>query len=96
MDEQSVHNEVGPLPHTPMIPPRTPAAPADQATLPASPMIYLAQKSTWQYKHIACHLTEAELLTDEALTQLGVEGWELTGLLPLAPVVHFYFKRRTP
>jgi hypothetical protein len=96
MYEQSVHNEVGPLPHTPMIPPRTPAAPADQTPLPAPPLIYLAQKSTWQYKQITCKLAAAELLSDETLNRLGAEGWELTGLLPIAPVVHFYFKRRTP
>ena len=92
MLDQSIQSEVGPLPNIPMIPPRAPAG-EDQPERPPQPLIYLPQKSGWRYKTVVRNRSVAELLTDQELNQLGEEGWELVGLLPLDHAVYFYFKQ---
>jgi hypothetical protein len=45
----------------------------------------------WEYREL---VREAPgLLSEAELNALGAEGWELTGVAPAGPSVHFYFKR---
>lgn len=86
-------DEVGPLPHRPMIPPLKP--PPQEPLEPNSPqpMIYLPVQQRWQYKIVTYPQTEASVPTEADLNTLGEQGWELTGVLPAGDSTHFYFKR---
>jgi hypothetical protein len=58
---------------------------------PTAPMVYVHDRTVWQYRVISRDV--AEQLSEEELNTLGKEGWELTGLLTQGGVTHFYFKR---
>ena len=61
---------------------------------------------SWEYKVYSRE--EDQLLTEEQLDELGVHGFELVGILPIAKTVivvgrtethhtvHYFFKRRKP
>jgi hypothetical protein len=56
-----------------------------------TPMVYLPEDATWEYKILACSLDD--LPGEEAMNALGADGWELTSTLNTASQVYFYFKR---
>lgn len=58
---------------------------------PITPMVYVREKTVWQYKLISRDLEHA--LSEDELNAFGKEGWELASALPQGNVVHFYFKR---
>jgi hypothetical protein len=64
-----------------------------QGTQVHSPMVYVYEKQTWQYKVIAKNTTAEELLSEEELNALGVSGWELAAVVTLRRTVLFYFKQ---
>jgi hypothetical protein len=57
------------------------------------PMIYVYEKQEWEYKVVVKDAAEKELLGEQELNVLGKTGWELTGVIPVAKKVQFYFKR---
>jgi hypothetical protein len=58
---------------------------------PRSPMVYVYERQTWEYKTIA--KPHDAQLSEEELDALGSKGWELAGIAPAAGTVIFYFKR---
>ena len=59
------------------------------------PMIYVTERTQWQYKRLTYELEKESPPTSEELTKLGAEGWELTGVLADSGVGYFYLKRPT-
>lgn len=57
------------------------------------PLVYVKEKPTWEYKQLTRNLEKAQGPIEDALNTLGKDGWELAGILPNPPMVHFYFKR---
>ena len=68
------------------IPPRSGPA-------PVTPMVYVTDKSVWEYKLLSRNLSKEEAPNEEELNKLGKEGWELAGVFTDSPFVYFYFKR---
>jgi len=86
------HNEQEYPPYRPMIPPLTP--PSDEPGVSYSqPTIYVQTSAKWHYKIIDYALHETADLAAADLDELGKEGWELAGTLPLSGKVRFFFKR---
>jgi hypothetical protein len=46
----------------------------------------------WEYKVVVREVSSG-LPSEAELNTLGIEHWELTGIVPAGLVVHFYFKR---
>jgi hypothetical protein len=63
--------------------------PTPSGPVPITPMVYVRDKTVWQYKVLTRDLVPGE----EELNALGKEGWELSGVLTHHGAVHFYFKR---
>jgi hypothetical protein len=63
--------------------------PPTSGPAPHTPMVYVRDKTVWQYKV----LTRDLVLGEEELNALGKEGWELAAVLTHHSAVHFYFKR---
>jgi len=63
--------------------------PTASGPAPHTPMVYVRDKTVWQYKV----LTRDLVLGEEELNALGKEGWELAAVLTHHSAVHFYFKR---
>ena len=59
------------------------------------PVVYVTEKTTWEYKHVSRSLSEGKAPTGEELNKLGKEGWELAGVFEESGTAHFYFKRPT-
>ena len=59
----------------------------------APPMVYVSEKTAWEYKQIARSLARDELPDEAELNALGADGWELAGILADSSSAHFYFKR---
>lgn len=57
------------------------------------PMIYVSERTAWEYKHLIRDLSEAKAPTEEELNVLGKEGWELAGVFAESGTAYFYFKR---
>jgi hypothetical protein len=57
------------------------------------PMVYVTEKSVWEYKQIIRNLAKEQALTEGELNALGSDGWELAGVFNDSPFVYFYFKR---
>lgn len=56
---------------------------------PTMPIVYVREEVQWAY-----HVVTTGTPLDEAdLTELGQDGWELTGILNQDGALHFYFKR---
>ena len=88
-----LEDEVGPLPHRPMIPPLHPPAKEPAEPVAPQPRIYLPLQQRWQYKIMTFSTSEAADLTEADLNELGDDGWELASVLPTSGSVRFYFKR---
>jgi hypothetical protein len=58
-----------------------------------TPMVYVKDKTIWEYKLLVRNLSTEESLNEEELNNVGKEGWELTGIVTNHPLVCFYFKR---
>lgn len=58
------------------------------------PMVYVKKKLVWEYKEIKRDSSTESLLSVEELNELGMDGWEMTGVIEHHPLVHFYFKRQ--
>jgi len=64
-----------------------------QTGLSHVPMVYVKEKSVWEYKQIIRNLTKEKALTEDELNAFGSDGWELTGVFTHSVDVYFYFKR---
>ena len=60
---------------------------------PVTPMVYVKDKTVWEYKLLTRNLSKEEAPTEEELNKLGKEGWELAGMYTDSPFLHFCFKR---
>ena len=67
--------------------------PLNSNAAPITPMVYVKDKTVWQYKLLVRNLSKEEALNEQELNALGKEGWELAGIFSDSPFVHFYFKR---
>jgi hypothetical protein len=56
-------------------------------------MVYVYEKQGWEYKVVSKNAADETLLSEDELNALGVSGWELVGVVPLAGKVQFFFKR---
>lgn len=79
------------------VPPLNPARPAppSPADVPAiAPMlVYVKEKSAWEYKLLTRNLSKEQAPTTEELNGWGADGWELAGVASDSPLIYFYFKR---
>lgn len=66
--------------------------PKASKSVPA-PMIYVKENLKWEYKQVIRNLETEDPLGTSELNALGVGGWELAGVISLAPNLYFYFKR---
>jgi hypothetical protein len=57
---------------------------------PPTPMIYVRDKTVWQYKLVS---RDRSGLNEDELNDLGKDGWELAAVLSHGDAAHFYFKR---
>ncbi len=57
------------------------------------PMVYVKDKTIWQYKLIVRNLSTEQAPKEDELNNLGKDGWELTGVVTNHPLIYFYFKR---
>jgi hypothetical protein len=51
-------------------------------------MVYVYEKQQWEYKVVV-----QNAMSEAQLNALGAEGWELVGVVAVAEVPQFYFKR---
>lgn len=58
-----------------------------------TPIVYVKDKTIWQYKLLTRNLAKEEAPSEEELNKVGKEGWELAGIVTDHPFVYFYFKR---
>lgn len=65
--------------------------PAPPSAPPITPIVYVNEKTVWQYKLLTRDLDKT--LSEEELNTFGKDGWELAAVLPQGNIVHFYFKR---
>lgn len=73
-----------------LIPPHTPG----QQEPIRPPMIFIEKQLKWEYKQIVRNLENEKPLDEAELNDLGKEGWEMTGVVQLPPIIYFYFKRQ--
>jgi hypothetical protein len=57
------------------------------------PMVYVTERTVWEYHVLTRDLDKAEVPTQTELNELGKARWELTGILTVASQAYFYFKR---
>jgi hypothetical protein len=57
------------------------------------PIVYVKDKTIWQYKLLIRNLGKEEAPSEEELNKVGKEGWDLAGIVTNHPFVYFYFKR---
>jgi hypothetical protein len=67
--------------------------PAQPGPAPMTPIVYVKDKTVWEYKLLTRNLSKEEAPSEEELNRLGKEAWELAGVFSDSPFVHFYFKR---
>ena len=60
---------------------------------PITPMVYVKDKTVWQYKVLTRNHSKEEALSEHELNNLGKDGWELAGVFADSPFAYFYFKR---
>jgi hypothetical protein len=58
-----------------------------------TPIVYVKDKTIWQYKRLVRNLSSEEAPTEEELNNIGKEGWELTAIVSNHPFAYFYFKK---
>lgn len=57
------------------------------------PMIYVKKSPKWEYKAATRQLPQGVHADETELNELGLEGWELVGIVYENSYTHFYFKR---
>lgn len=57
------------------------------------PYVFVQQE--WSYREVVRNLDETGAMTEADLNALGVEGWELAGILQDGRNVRYYLKRET-
>jgi hypothetical protein len=67
--------------------------PAQPGPAPITPIVYVKDKTVWEYKLLTRNLSKEEAPSEAELNRLGKEAWELAGVFADSPFVHFYFKR---
>ncbi len=68
-----------------------PDQPTTGAIVP--PMVYVTEKTIWEYKQIVRSLAKDNIPTEEELNRLGKDGWELVSTLNYSEFVYLFFKR---
>ena len=58
-----------------------------------TPIVYVKDKTIWQYKLLTRNLAKEDAPSEEELNKVGKEGWDLAGIVTYHPFVYFYFKR---
>jgi hypothetical protein len=71
-----------------------PEQPAPRGTAP--PIVYVSEKTVWQYKQITRDLAQSNIPNEDELNELGKDGWELVSAFNYANTLHMYFKRIKP
>jgi hypothetical protein len=69
---------------------RFPDQPTQRA---ATPIVYVTEKTRWEYKQVVRSLSENKFPSEEELNQLGKDGWELVTILSSSGFLYLYFKR---
>jgi len=59
-------------------------------------MVYVAEKTVWEYKQIQRDLSEGTMPTEDELNEFGKDGWELVSILNHTGFLFLYFKRVKP
>jgi hypothetical protein len=67
--------------------------PIQPSSRPVTPMVYVKDKTVWEYKVLVRNLSKEEAPSEQELNALGKEGWELAGVFSDSPFIQFYFKR---
>ena len=57
------------------------------------PMIYIKERTKWEYKQIVRNLKKEQPLSEEELNALGRDGWEMSGVAQHSHTSYYYFKR---
>jgi len=67
--------------------------PQPQGGLIPPPIVYVKEKTVWEYKQLIRNLAKEKAPAEDELNALGADGWELAGVFTDSPFVYFYFKR---
>ena len=59
----------------------------------APPIVYVTEKTVWEYKQVVRDLSENKIPSEDELNRLGKEGWELITIFINAGHLCLYFKR---
>jgi hypothetical protein len=62
----------------------------------APPIVYVSEKTVWQYKQITRDLAQSNIPNEDELNELGKDGWELVSAFNCANRLYIYFKRIKP
>jgi hypothetical protein len=57
------------------------------------PMIYVKERTKWEYKQIVRNLKKEQPMSEEELNALGRDGWEMSGIAQHSNTSYYYFKR---
>ena len=68
--------------------PRAPQPQEPQLPRVQPSLVYVYEKQRWEYKVVA-----QSAVAEEELNALGLDGWELVGIVALPERTQFYFKR---
>jgi hypothetical protein len=67
---------------------------SDQVTpRPTVPMVYVAEKTVWEYKQVNQDLLQGDMPSEDELNQFGKNGWELISIVSHSGRLYLYFKR---
>lgn len=85
MSSPALRNEFPPAPR-----PFTPQMPNVHVQ---PPLVFVEPE--WSYREVVRNLDDTGPITEADLNALGVEGWELAGILQDGRSVRYYLKRQT-
>jgi hypothetical protein len=57
------------------------------------PIVYVHEKTVWEYKLIHRNPHEQDLPSEQELNRLGKDGWELVSVVSRECFLQLYFKR---